>query len=238
MPVQHSPPARQTRAQAVPTQTPSVPLDGTPEVLQLRAHLVRGPVMEGEAPTIQEGRGPRMSSSFSGVLGTFLVISRTTLNIPGEDDSEEENFVEEEESDSTEADSTHSEPSSLEIMQKMAQIMENLQAASSSEASISPAFKTPSMKAPDCFDGTQPFKVRRFINSCQLIFHNDKETFSEDRKKLFYSTSFLIGRDAKLIEPYLSNPTNKDPAYLLNNLVLFKYQIFTLFGHQEEVRKA
>ncbi|MBW0489654.1 hypothetical protein O181_029369 [Austropuccinia psidii MF-1] len=212
MPVQHSPPARQTRAQAVPTQTQSVPLYGTPAVPQLRDHLVRGPVMEGAAPSIHPRRGHRRSSSFSGVLGTFLGIPRSTLNVPGEDDSEEENFVEKEESDSSEADSTHSEPSSLAIMQQMTQIMDSLQADSYYEASRPPAFKTQSMKAPDCFDGTQPFKVRRSIKSCKRIFHNDKETFSEYRKKFFYATSFLIRRAAKFIEPDLSNTTNEDPA--------------------------
>ncbi|MBW0500161.1 hypothetical protein O181_039876 [Austropuccinia psidii MF-1] len=99
--------------------------------------------------------------------------------------------------------------------------MANLQADSSSEASRPPAIKTPSMKAPECFDGTQPFKVRIFIQSCQLIFHNDQENFSQYRKKVLYSTSFLIGRDAKLIEPYLSNLINQDPNYLPNSWNLF-----------------
>ncbi|MBW0497533.1 hypothetical protein O181_037248 [Austropuccinia psidii MF-1] len=82
-------------------------------------------------------------------------------------------------------------------MQQMTQIMANLHAASSSESSRPPAFKTPSMKAPECFDGTQTFKVRSFIQSCQLIFHNNPVNFSQDRKKDLYSTSFLIGRAAK-----------------------------------------
>ncbi|MBW0548994.1 hypothetical protein O181_088709 [Austropuccinia psidii MF-1] len=116
--------------------------------------------------------------------------------------------------------------------------MANLQAASSSEASRPPAFKTPSMKAPECFDGTQPFKVRSFIQSCQLIFHNDLANFAQDRKKVLYATSFLIGRAAKWIEPYLSNLTNQDPNYLLNSWKLFESQLFTLFGDPNEVRKA
>ncbi|MBW0478229.1 hypothetical protein O181_017944 [Austropuccinia psidii MF-1] len=59
--------------------------------------------MEGEAPFIQEGRGPRRSSSFSGVVGGFPGLSRTTLKGPGEDgEEEEENSVAEEESDGTE----------------------------------------------------------------------------------------------------------------------------------------
>ncbi|MBW0505944.1 hypothetical protein O181_045659 [Austropuccinia psidii MF-1] len=73
------------------------------------------------------------------------------------------------------------------------------------------------MKAPECFYGTQPFKVRSFIQSRQLIFHNDMENFSQQRKRVPYATSFLIGKVAKWIDPYLSNLTNEDPSYLLNS---------------------
>ncbi|MBW0480621.1 hypothetical protein O181_020336, partial [Austropuccinia psidii MF-1] len=135
------------------------------------AKLHRGPTLKGAAPSWKEGRGPRRSSSFSGVVGGFLGLLRTTFKGPGESgEEEEEKSVEEEGSDGTEGVpapvgasqgtggpaiaqsnqpvSHQSEPSSLDIMQKMTQIMANLQAASSSEASRPPAFKTPSMKAP------------------------------------------------------------------------------------------
>ncbi|MBW0558091.1 hypothetical protein O181_097806 [Austropuccinia psidii MF-1] len=82
--------------------------------------------------------------------------------------------------------SHQSEPSLLATMQKMTQIIANIQVASSSEASRPPAFKTPSMKAPECFYGTQPFKLRTFIKSCKLMFHNYQANFSEDRKKSLY----------------------------------------------------
>ncbi|MBW0518285.1 hypothetical protein O181_058000 [Austropuccinia psidii MF-1] len=262
MPIQHSPPEIQTRSQAraldVLTPAPSVPLDSTSSVSQLRAQLYRGTILEGAAPSRKEGRGPRRSNSFSGVVGRFPGLSRTTFKGPGEE--EEENYVEEEESDGTEGVpaplgesqgtggptlanynqpvSHQSEPSSLAIMQQTTQMMANLQAAPSSEASRPPAFKTQSTKAPECFDGTQPFKVRSFIQSCQLIFHNDLANFSQDRKKVLYATSFPIGRDAKWIEPYLSNLTNQDPNYLLNSWKLFEPQLFTLFGDPNEVRKA
>ncbi|MBW0490640.1 hypothetical protein O181_030355 [Austropuccinia psidii MF-1] len=94
------------------------------------------------------------------------------------------------------------------------------------------------MKAPECFDGTQPFKVRTFIKSCQLIFHNDLARFSQDRKKVLYATTFLIGRDAKWIEPYLSNLINQYTNYLLNSWQLFESQLFTLFGDPNEFGKA
>ncbi|MBW0574962.1 hypothetical protein O181_114677 [Austropuccinia psidii MF-1] len=220
MPIQNSPHARKTRSQArtqaFVTPTPRAPLDR---------------------------------------------LSRTTLKGPGEDgEEEEENSVEEEESDGTEGVpapvgapqgtggptlaqsnqpvSHQSKPSLLAIMQQMTQVMANLQAASSSEASNPPAFKTPSMKAPECFDGTQPFKFRSFIQSCQLIFHIDLADFSQDRKKVLYGTSFLIGRTAKWIEPYLYNPTYKESNYLLNYWSLFESQLFTLFWDPNEVRKA
>ncbi|MBW0550382.1 hypothetical protein O181_090097 [Austropuccinia psidii MF-1] len=244
MPVKHSPPARQTRsqarAQAALTPTPRVPLDGTPAEGRKRAKKINF--------IIRSGCG-------------FPGFSRTSLKVQGEDDDEEEeNSVEEEESDGTEgvpapvgaSQSTggptlaqsdqpvshQSEPSLLAIMQQMTQIMANLQAASSSGSSRPPAFKTPSMKAPECFDGTQPFKVRSFLQSCQLIFHNYPANFSQDRKKVLYATSFIIGRAAKWIEPYHSNLTNQDSNYLLNSWPLFESQLFTLFGDPNEVRKA
>ncbi|MBW0537467.1 hypothetical protein O181_077182 [Austropuccinia psidii MF-1] len=263
--IQHSPPPRKTRsqakAQAALTPTPRVPLDGTPAVPQLRAQFNRGPRKEGGAPSRKEGRGPRRLISLSGVVGGFPGFSRTSLKVQGEDDEyEEENSVEEEGSDGTEGVPTpvgasqsaggptlaqsdqpvshQSEPSLLAIMQQMTQIMANLQTASSSGSSRPPAFKTPSMNAQECFYGTQPFKVRIFLQSCQLIFHNDLANFSQDRKKVFYATSFLIGGAAKRIEPYLSNLTNQDSNYRSNSCPLFESQLFTLFGDPNEVRKA
>ncbi|MBW0551815.1 hypothetical protein O181_091530 [Austropuccinia psidii MF-1] len=186
---------------------------------------------------------------------------QTTFKTTGEDgEEEEENSVEEEESDCTEGVpapvgesqgtggtaqaqsnqpvSHQSKPSLLAIMQQMSQIMANIKGASSSEASRPPAFKTPSMKAPECFDGTQPFRVRSFIQSCQFLFHNYLENLSQDRNKFLYATSLLIGRAAKWIESYLSDLTNQDPSYLLNSWKLFECQLFTLFVDPNEVRRA
>ncbi|MBW0527562.1 hypothetical protein O181_067277 [Austropuccinia psidii MF-1] len=112
------------------------------------------------------------------------------------------------------------------------------QAVAPRDNSKAPAFRTPSMKAPDSFDGTQAHKLRGFIQFCQLIFHNDPETFFSYRKKVLYSTSFLTGRSGKWIEHYLSYISNEDPSYLFNNWKLFETQLFSLFGDSSEVRKA
>ncbi|MBW0570428.1 hypothetical protein O181_110143 [Austropuccinia psidii MF-1] len=141
MPLQHSPPARHTRSQA---QAQAV-LTPTPRAPLDRTPAV--PPLKAQSRREQDHPGP------------------------GEDgEAEEENSVEEEESDGTEAApalvgasegtrgptlaqsdqpvSHQTEPSLLAIMQQMTQIMANLQEAASSEVSRPPAFKTPSIKAP------------------------------------------------------------------------------------------
>ncbi|MBW0488615.1 hypothetical protein O181_028330 [Austropuccinia psidii MF-1] len=94
------------------------------------------------------------------------------------------------------------------------------------------------MDAPDYFYGSQAHKLRGFIQSCQLIFHNDPENFFSKRKKVHYSTSFLTGRAGKWIESYPSNISNEDPYYLLDHWKFLETQSFTLFGDPNEVRKA
>ncbi|MBW0557504.1 hypothetical protein O181_097219 [Austropuccinia psidii MF-1] len=87
-----------------------------------------------------------------------------------------------------------SEPCSFAITKKITQITANVQVASYSKESGPLAFKNTSMKTPEFFDEAQLLKLRSFIHSCQLIFHTDPETFSQDRKKFSYSTSFSIER--------------------------------------------
>ncbi|MBW0519807.1 hypothetical protein O181_059522 [Austropuccinia psidii MF-1] len=134
---------------------------------------------------------------------------------------------------------SQSDPSLLKIMEKIDTIIGHTsQEAAPRENSKAPAFKNLSIKALYSFDGTQAHKLRGFIHSCQFIFHNDPANFFPERKKVLYSTFFLTHRAGKWIEPYLSNISNEDPSYLLNNWQLFQTQLFTLFGDPNEVRKA
>ncbi|MBW0462542.1 hypothetical protein O181_002257 [Austropuccinia psidii MF-1] len=168
--------------------------------------------MEGEESSVKKGRGKRSSNPFLGGVGAFPGISNTSFTGLSEDGEEEgENSVEDEEYDGTEVvpafvglsegtgnptiaqsnqpGSPQSETSLFAIMQQMAQIMANLQSASSPEA----------LRPSDCFDGIQTFKVRSFSHSFQIIFHNYQKNFSGDKKKALYATSFPIGRAAKCI---------------------------------------
>ncbi|MBW0589645.1 hypothetical protein O181_129360 [Austropuccinia psidii MF-1] len=92
MPVQHSPPAKNTRSQrhqAVLTPTARAPLDRTPSVHQLRSNLDRGPPMEGAAPSRRGGVKSRRSRSFSGLLGGYPGVSQGPRSRLGEAEDEE-----------------------------------------------------------------------------------------------------------------------------------------------------
>ncbi|MBW0528868.1 hypothetical protein O181_068583 [Austropuccinia psidii MF-1] len=225
MPVQHSPPAKNTSSQRNPTvltPTERVSLDRTPSVHQLSANFDGGAPMEGAAPSRRGGIKSRRSRSFSGLLGGYPGMSE------GEDSEEREvadalaNAPEVPQGSNISSTNqplvSQLDPSLLKIIEKMVTFMGQLsQAAAPRENSKAPAFNTPSMKAPNSFDGTQAHKLRGFIQTIQLILHNDPENFFSDRKKALYSTSSLTCRAGKWIEPYLSNIFNEDPSYLLNN---------------------
>ncbi|MBW0495973.1 hypothetical protein O181_035688 [Austropuccinia psidii MF-1] len=259
MPVQHSPKAKNTRSQrhqAVLTPTTRAHLDCTPAVHKLSSNLDRGPPMKGGAPSRRGGVKSRRSRSFSGLFGGYPSISQGPRSRSGESEDEEGEESEETEvtvalagaPEASEAPNlapfnqpllSQAEPNFLKRMEQMTQFMgQSTQVVCQRDTSKAPSFKTPSMKAPDTFDGTKAYKLRGFIQSCKLIFHNDPAIFFSGRKKVLYSTFFLTGRAGKWIEPYLSNISNEEPSYLLNSWQLFETQLFTLFGDPNEVRKA
>ncbi|MBW0575836.1 hypothetical protein O181_115551 [Austropuccinia psidii MF-1] len=264
MQVQHSPPAKNTRSQrhqGVLTPTARAPLDCTSSVHQLSANLDRGPPMEGAAPSRRGGVKLRRSRSVSGLLGGYPSISQGPRSRLGEaEDEEGGESVGEEESEETEVEAalegaaeateaerlahsnqplvSQAEPSFLKMMEQMTQFMGKLtQAVYPRNNSKTPEFNTLSMKEHACFDGTKANKLGGFIQSCQFIFHNDPENFFSYRKKVLYSTSFITGRAGTWIKPYLSNISNENASYLLNNWKFFETQLFTLFDDKNEVRK-
>ncbi|MBW0579753.1 hypothetical protein O181_119468 [Austropuccinia psidii MF-1] len=187
MPVQHSPLAKNTISQKIPavlTPTARAPLDRTPSVHQLSANLDRGPPIEGEASSRRGGMKSRRSRSFSGLLGGYPGMSEGARAILGEvEDEEGEESVEEEDSWETEVayalenapevpqgynlalssqpPVSQIDPSLLKMMEQMIQFMAQLtQAVAPRDNFKAPAFMTPSMKAPDSFDGTQAHKLR------------------------------------------------------------------------------
>ncbi|MBW0486899.1 hypothetical protein O181_026614 [Austropuccinia psidii MF-1] len=185
-------------------------------------------------PSRRGGVKSRSSRSFAGLLGGSPSIPQGPRIRSGEAEYEDRGESEETEvaaalagaPEASEAPNlahsnqplvSQAEQNFLKMMEQMTQSMGQLtKAGAPRNTSKAPEFKTPSIKAPDSFDAN----------------------FLSDRKKVFYSTSLLTGRAGKWIEPYLSNISNEDTSYLLNNWQLFETQLFTLFGDPNEVRKA
>ncbi|MBW0479534.1 hypothetical protein O181_019249 [Austropuccinia psidii MF-1] len=184
-------------------------------VPELRADLDGGPNLEGAAPSRKEGRGVRRSNSFAGVVGVFPGTSRTTFKAPGEDDEEEEdNSVEEEVSDGTEGVpapmgtsqgtggptpaqsnqpmSHKPEPSLLEIMHQMTQIMANFKAVSSFEYSRPPTFNTPSMRHQTGFIGHKPSKSEVLFSAANSSFIMIRQISLRRGSNLFIPLHFSL----------------------------------------------
>ncbi|MBW0588380.1 hypothetical protein O181_128095 [Austropuccinia psidii MF-1] len=218
--------------------------------------------MEREAYSIRVGVKSIRSRSFSGLLGGYPSIHQGPRSRIGESEDEEgEGSMKEKDSEETkvaaaleaapepfETPNLHlsnqtlfsqAKPNFLRMMEKKTQFMEQLtKEVAPRDNPRAPAMKTPSMRVPVSFDGTQRYKLREFIQSCKLIFHNDPENFFSYRKKVLYTTLFLTGTTGKRFEPYLSNISTEYPLYLLNSWKLFEIQLFTLFGDPNEFWKA
>ncbi|MBW0574738.1 hypothetical protein O181_114453 [Austropuccinia psidii MF-1] len=137
--------------------------------------------MEGAAPSRRGGMKSKRLRSLSGILGGYPGMSECARARLGEaEDGEGEESEETEMATalagvpeaSEAANLDHSnqslvsqaEPSFLKMMEKMTQFMGQLtQAVSPRNNSKAPVFKTPPMKAPDLFDGTQAHELRGFI---------------------------------------------------------------------------
>ncbi|MBW0585454.1 hypothetical protein O181_125169, partial [Austropuccinia psidii MF-1] len=177
--VQHSSPVKNSRSQihqAVLTPTARAPLDHTPSVHQMSANLDRGPPMEGAVPS-RRGAFLKGLEADQGEESEETEVAAALAGAP--EASEAPNLAL-----SNQPLVSQAEPNFLKMMEQMTQFMGQLtQAVAPRDTSKAPAFKTPSMKAPDSFDGTKAYKMRGFIQSCQLIFHNDPANFFSDRKK-------------------------------------------------------
>ncbi|MBW0534183.1 hypothetical protein O181_073898 [Austropuccinia psidii MF-1] len=76
------------------------------------------------------------------------------------------------------------------------------------------------MKAPDSFDGTQAYKFRGFIQSCQLLFHNDPAKLFYDRDKLF--TLFGDSNEVSKAEKELYNLRMKESGQVSLYIAYFR----------------
>ncbi|MBW0552257.1 hypothetical protein O181_091972 [Austropuccinia psidii MF-1] len=267
MPVQHSPPANNTRSQINPaflTPTERVPLDHTPSVDQLSSNMDRGPPMEGAAPSRRGGIKSRRSRSFSSLLGGYSGISEGARERLGESEDEEgKKSVEEEDSEETEVETalagvpeaseaanlahsnqplvSQAEPSFLKMMEQMNELMEKLtQAVAPRDNYKAPAFKTPSMKAPDSFDGT---KAEQELDNLRMKESSHVSFYIADFRSLMsiigdwgeraYIHVYRKGSASRLLDQLASYPGN---SYILQELMDITLELDTRYHERQKVK--
>ncbi|MBW0506292.1 hypothetical protein O181_046007 [Austropuccinia psidii MF-1] len=184
MPVQHSPPAKDTRSQrhqAFLTPTARAPLECTPAVHQLSTNLDRGPPMEGAASSRRgevdqgESEETEVEAALAGSPEASKAPNLAHYNQPPV---------------------SQAEPNFLKIMEQMTQFMGQLtQAVSPRDTSKAPEFKTPSMKAPDLFDGTKAYKAGKWIEPYFSNISNEDPSYLLNNWKLFETQLFTLFGD-------------------------------------------
>ncbi|MBW0587323.1 hypothetical protein O181_127038 [Austropuccinia psidii MF-1] len=159
-------------------------------------HQLNANLDQGPPPSQRGGIKSQSSRSFSGLLGGYLGMSDGERARGGR------------------------------MMEQMTQFMGQLtQVVSPRENFKAPAFKTPSMKAPDFFDGTQAHKLRGSIQSCQLILHNDAANSFFYRKKLFETQLFTLFGDPNEVrksEQELDNLRMKESGHVSLYIAYFR----------------
>ena len=105
------------------------------------------------------------------------------------------------------------DPMLLKILQLFTAQSLNAQA----HASDSKSSKVPDVKKPDVFNGSSAEELRQFVRQFKLNFSNDPSLFATDRKKCAYATSYLVGKAADWIVPYLDDIKNEDQHFILNS---------------------
>ncbi|MBW0463872.1 hypothetical protein O181_003587 [Austropuccinia psidii MF-1] len=172
--------------------------------------------MEGAAPSGREGVKSIRSRSFSGLLGGYLGMSEGERAIVGEaEDEEGEESVEEEDSGETDV---------ADALENAPEVPQGSHLALSSQPLVSQ---------------TEPILLNMMEQMTQFMGKLTQAVSPRENSKApDFKTPPMKAPVLLMIEPYLSNISNEDTSYLLNNWQLFETKLLTLFGDPNKVRKA
>lgn len=115
------------------------------------------------------------------------------------------------------------DPTSLAMINVLNQIASNLT-----------SFQTPSdtkMKQPDAFDGSDPYKLRKFLVTVQLNINVKPKAYDTDSKKISYVLSYLSGAALDWFEPEILYGNRTNPPAWLVSFPSFIKELQDNFGH-------
>ena len=101
-----------------------------------------------------------------------------------------------------------------------------------------PAPKSKKIKVwdPDTFDGSNPRKLRDFLVSCNLHFHDRPEVFISDEKRILFILSYLKGSALSWFKPRLNDLTIS--AHWMWDYLAFLSELEDNFGPHDPVGDA
>jgi hypothetical protein len=94
------------------------------------------------------------------------------------------------------------------------------------------------VREPDCFDGSNPKKLRTFLVQCELNFQDRPAVFSNHRAKVNFALSYLSGTALAWFEPnLLPRPFEVSPRWL-DNYFYFTQELRQHFGPYDAEAEA
>src|SRR3984885_4076910 len=122
--------------------------------------------------------------------------------------------------------------------ERFLQVMSDLAAGIHTMCQPQPATRPEKVKVrePDTFDGADPQKLRDFLISCNLHFHDRPHVFSSDEKKILFILSYLKGAAINWFEPGLMDPTNS--THWMWDFPIFINELEANFGPHNPVGDA
>jgi hypothetical protein len=98
--------------------------------------------------------------------------------------------------------------------------------------------KTPKVKEPDTFDGSDPHKLYAFIVQCSLYFTANSDLYNNnDTNMVTFALSYLRGTAAQWFEPQLLGAVIKRPSWI-GDWALFETELRDNFGPVDPVADA
>ena len=99
-----------------------------------------------------------------------------------------------------------------------------------------PKFKKIKVRDSNTFDGSNPYKLRDFLVSCNLHFRDCPQVFAADEKRILFILSYLRGSALSWFEPRFNDPTNS--AHWMWDYPAFLSELEDNFGPHDPVGNA
>ena len=110
--------------------------------------------------------------------------------------------------------------------------------AAPAPAVSAPRKRTPKVKEPDTFDGSDPHKLYPFIVQCGLYFSTNPDLYANsETDRVTFALSYLRGTAAQWFEPQLLNLSQVRPRWL-DRWPLFEAELSDNFGPVDPVADA